>query len=139
MQNRSNILLFLSGLLPISLCVAAGIGAYQILPWRIPRILLFHEDGFEVLIYVRFPRVILAAIVGAVLAISGATLQGIFRNPLADPGLIGVTAGAGFGAATLDCALRRRLLGHMGRTGCSVHRRHPRDNRCVENRPNPGT
>lgn len=83
MQNRTNILLILAGLLPISLCIAAGIGAYQIPPWRIPRVLLFHEDGFEVLIYVRFPRVILSAIVGAVLAISGATLQGIFRNPLA--------------------------------------------------------
>ena len=99
MQNRTNILLILAGLLPISLCIAAGIGAYQIPPWRIPRVLLFHEDGFEVLIYVRFPRIILSAIVGAVLAISGATLQGIFRNPLADPGLIGVTAGAGLGAS----------------------------------------
>ena len=137
MQNRSNILLFLSGLLPISLCVAAGIGAYQILPWRIPRILLFHEDGFEVLIYVRFPRVILAAIVGAVLALSGATLQGIFRNPLADPGLIGVTAGAGLGAAFWIVLAGGRLLGHLGRTNRGIHRRHHCDNRCVENRPNP--
>ncbi|MDE0297855.1 MAG: iron ABC transporter permease [Candidatus Poribacteria bacterium] len=114
MQNRSNILLFLSGLLPISLCVAAGIGAYQILPWRIPRILLFHEDGFEVLIYVRFPRVILATIVGAALAISGATLQGIFRNPLADPGLIGVTAGAGLGAAIWIVLFGGGFLGIWG-------------------------
>ena len=114
MQNRSNILLFLAGLLPISLCVAAGIGAYQILPWRIPRVLFFHEDGFEVLIYVRFPRVILAAIVGAVLAISGATLQGIFRNPLADPGLIGVTAGAGLGAAFWIVLVGSGFLGIWG-------------------------
>ena len=137
MHNRSNILVILAGLLPISLCVAAGIGAYQILPWRIPRILLFHEDGFEVLIYVRFPRVILAAIVGAVLAISGATLQGIFRNPLADPGLIGVTAGAGLGAAFWIVLAGGRLLGHLGRTNRGIHRRHHCDNRCVENRPNP--
>ena len=99
MPNRSKILLILGSVLPISLCIAAGVGAYQILPWHIPRILLFHKDGFEVLLYVRFPRVLLSAIVGSVLAISGATLQGIFRNPLADPGLIGVTAGAGLGAA----------------------------------------
>ena len=101
-------------MLPVSLCIAAGIGAYQILPWRIPRILLFHEDGFEVLIYVRFPRVILAAIVGAVLAISGATLQGIFRNPLADPGLIGVTAGAGLGAAFWIVLVGSGFLGIWG-------------------------
>ncbi len=96
--KRTKILFILIGLLPISVCIAAGIGAYQILPWRIPQILLFQEEGFAVLTYVRLPRVILSAIVGAMLAISGATLQGIFRNPLADPGLIGVTAGAGLGA-----------------------------------------
>ena len=114
MQSRAHILLALSCILPVSLCIAAGVGAYQILPWRIPRILLFHEDGFEVLIYVRFPRVILSAIVGAVLAISGATLQGIFRNPLADPGLIGVTAGAGLGAALWIVLVGSGFLGIWG-------------------------
>ena len=44
--------------------------------------------------HIRAPRVALAGLVGAVLAISGATLQGLFRNPLADPGLIGVSSGA---------------------------------------------
>ena len=39
----------------------------------------------------------MAIIAGASLAISGAVLQGLFRNPLADPGLIGITTGAGFG------------------------------------------
>ena len=99
MQSRTKILLTLIGLLPIFICIAAGIGAYQILPWKIPRVLFFQEDGFAVLLYVRFPRVVLAALVGAMLAISGTTLQGIFRNPLADPGLIGITAGAGLGAS----------------------------------------
>lgn len=46
----------------------------------------------------RFPRVALGAIVGAVLASSGGAYQGVFRNPLADPYLLGVAAGAGFGA-----------------------------------------
>ena len=44
------------------------------------------------------PRVILALFVGSALGIAGATLQGLFRNPLADPGLIGVSAGAALGA-----------------------------------------
>ena len=46
----------------------------------------------------RFPRVVLGALVGGMLALSGASYQGVFRNPLADPYLLGVAAGAGFGA-----------------------------------------
>jgi iron complex transport system permease protein len=47
---------------------------------------------------IRVPRVVLAALVGAMLAVAGATYQGVFRNPLADPYLLGVAAGAGLGA-----------------------------------------
>ncbi len=47
---------------------------------------------------IRFPRIVLGAIVGAVLSGSGAAYQGAFRNPLADPYLLGVAAGAGLGA-----------------------------------------
>lgn len=46
----------------------------------------------------RFPRVALGAIVGSMLALAGASYQGVFRNPLADPYLLGVAAGAGLGA-----------------------------------------
>ena len=114
MQKRTKILLILIGLLPIAICIAAGVGAYQILPWKIPQILFAQEDGFAVLVYVRFPRVILAALVGAMLAISGTTLQGIFRNPLADPGLIGVTAGAGLGASVWIVLIGGGALGMWG-------------------------
>lgn len=47
---------------------------------------------------IRLPRVVLGALVGATLAVSGAAYQGVFRNPLADPYLLGVSAGAGLGA-----------------------------------------
>ena len=47
---------------------------------------------------IRVPRVVLASLVGAMLALAGATYQGVFRNPLADPYLLGVAAGAGLGA-----------------------------------------
>lgn len=47
---------------------------------------------------IRMPRVLTAVLVGAGLAVSGAVMQGLFRNPLADPGLVGVSAGAGLGA-----------------------------------------
>ncbi len=50
---------------------------------------------------IRLPRVVLGLLVGAALAVSGAVMQGIFRNPLADPGLAGVSAGAGLGAAAM--------------------------------------
>ena len=47
---------------------------------------------------IRIPRVVLGALVGATLAIAGAAYQGVFRNPLADPYLLGVSSGAGLGA-----------------------------------------
>lgn len=48
--------------------------------------------------YLRMPRVLVGLLVGGALALSGAVMQGLFSNPLADPGIIGVSAGAGLGA-----------------------------------------
>lgn len=60
-------------------------------------------DGLEqaelILTQIRLPRTLLGLAVGAVLAVSGVAMQGLFRNPLADPGLVGVSSGAGLGAA----------------------------------------
>ncbi len=53
----------------------------------------------EVLWSIRAPRVLVAALVGAALGLSGATMQGLLRNPLADPGVLGVSAVSGLGAA----------------------------------------
>jgi len=91
----------LACLAPLAVFAAAGTGAYPIAPWRIPAILWAQAeaDGYAVLLYIRFPRVVLAALVGAALGLTGAVLQGLFRNPMADPGLIGVTAGAALGAS----------------------------------------
>lgn len=66
-----------------------GIG----LPWA------FDDSQRAVLETLRAPRIALGALVGATLAVAGAALQGLFRNPLVDPGLIGVSSGAAFGAA----------------------------------------
>lgn len=55
-----------------------------------------HEQ--VVLFEIRLPRLALGMLVGAGLAVSGALMQGLFRNPLADPGIVGVGAGASFGA-----------------------------------------
>ena len=48
--------------------------------------------------YIRMPRMVVGLLVGAALGISGAVMQGIFSNPLADPGIIGVSSGAATGA-----------------------------------------
>lgn len=52
-----------------------------------------------ILLHLRLPRLLMAGLVGAALGVSGALMQGLFRNPLADPGLIGVSAGATLAAA----------------------------------------
>nr|WP_281255181.1 iron ABC transporter permease [Luteimicrobium subarcticum] len=60
-----------------------------------------HPQGENALWLVRFPRVVMAIVVGAALATAGALMQGVFGNPLADPGVIGVSSGAAVGAATV--------------------------------------
>jgi heme transport system permease protein len=58
------------------------------------------QDGL-ILFSIRFPRVILAGLVGVCLAVCGTAMQGLFRNPLADPSLIGVSSGASAGASLM--------------------------------------
>lgn len=98
-------LVFLVG----SLLVALGIGPVAIGPGSIAESALAHLPLLHVharlsaveeaiLWQLRAPRVVLAALVGGMLAIAGSAYQGVFRNPLADPYLLGVAAGAGLGA-----------------------------------------
>ena len=61
----------------------------------------------------RIPRVVLGALVGGMLALAGATYQGVFRNPLADPYLLGVAAGAGLGATLAIAYLPDELRGQQ--------------------------
>ena len=90
-QRRLLFIFFIS--LIASILLAVTIGSFKI---SVFDILLgkLDELGSTILYTILMPRVLLAAFVGASLAISGACLQGLFRNPLADPGLIGVSAGA---------------------------------------------
>jgi iron complex transport system permease protein len=76
-----------------------------------------HARDAAILGVVRAPRVVLAALVGAGLGAAGAAMQGLFRNPLADPGLIGVSAGAAL-AAVAAIVLGGTLFGAAaGRLG----------------------
>jgi len=81
-----------------SVLLAVGLGAAGI-PWReLPRALVDAGHPAHVILWqIRVPRIAAGALVGAALATAGALLQAVVRNPLADPGLMGVTAGAGLG------------------------------------------
>ena len=63
-----------------------------------------------ILFEIRLPRVVLGALVGCVLASAGAAYQGVFRNPLADPYLLGIAAGAGLGATIAFASSSGRVL-----------------------------
>ena len=99
-RAQSFILFFLLILLLLVLLISFSLGSYS---FPVLSILIGNTSAIETTIFseIRVPRVILAAIVGASLSVSGACLQGLFRNPLADPGLIGVSAGAALGASTI--------------------------------------
>ena len=88
-------------LLVAALIISIAIGSVYIAPGDIWRALIGqaqNETLTTIIWRIRLPRTVLIALVGAALAGSGATYQGLFRNPLADPYLIGVASGAGLGA-----------------------------------------
>ncbi len=101
--------LFNSLLLLAALTLSVALGAVFIPPGVIFRLLVDQLPGVTlpptwthaaatIILAVRLPRAVLVALTGAALAGSGAAYQGLFRNPLADPYLIGVASGAGLGA-----------------------------------------
>ncbi len=105
-QHLSTQIVFLSGLLIITLLVALGAGRYfvnynTIISILAENIIDIKQDWKlveeRVVELVRLPRIIVAALVGSALSISGAVLQGMFRNPLVGPQIIGVSSGAAFG------------------------------------------
>jgi len=100
----SRLLLLLAIGLPLALLAALLSGPVMIAPLKLLSIVSdpVHTDhAQEVLILsaIRLPRLLLGCFIGATLAVSGAAMQGLFRNPLADPSLIGVTSGASAGAS----------------------------------------
>jgi len=101
----------------VSVLLGAMVGPAGPTWWRVPLALLDHlplisiDSGvtpreWTIIWDIRMPRVVLASLVGSMLSLSGASYQGVFRNPLVDPYLLGVAAGAGLGA-TLVFTLNR--------------------------------
>lgn len=105
-SRRAAIALFwLSALLLATAVVALGAGPANIPVERVVAILLAGPDapsarpGEALIVWqIRMPRILIGALVGASLATAGAVMQGLFRNPLADPGLVGVSSGAALAA-----------------------------------------
>lgn len=99
-----------------SLCIGPTGSSFAALPRAVAAMLVGTPSPETfVLVQLRLPRMLLGMFVGAALALSGAMMQGLFRNPLADPGLIGVSAGAALAAVT-TIALGNSIAGPMART-----------------------
>ncbi|MBS7702738.1 FecCD family ABC transporter permease [Chelatococcus asaccharovorans] len=126
LQRRRRRTAFVFGLLMLIVAATSvlslGLGAVPIPPGRTLAALWTSVTGLPVdadaardslvILNIRLPRTLLGLIVGATLAVSGALMQGLFRNPLADPGLVGVSSGAALAAATV-IVLGERLLPYL--------------------------
>ena len=93
-----------AGLVAVAVAAVAGLvmGPVQLAPLDVVRQLLGFRSGLDpqqiaIVEQIRLPRVVLGLLVGSTLSLCGASYQGVFRNPLADPYLLGAAAGAGLG------------------------------------------
>lgn len=109
-QKVSALIGILSLVLVMVALVALSIGQVTI-PLKDIVLMVFYKVGltaqqpdavFETVLWsIRLPRIVMTILIGAALAVSGAALQGLFRNPLVEPGLIGVSSGAALAVVTL--------------------------------------
>ena len=112
----------LAALVLAAALLSVSLGAIRIPPERVLAALT--GEGSDparardalVILSIRLPRTLLGLLVGAGLAVSGALMQGLFSNPLADPALVGVSSGAGLAAAVI-IVLGDRILARLGVPG----------------------
>ncbi len=114
----------LAALLPVVAVIAVGLGQYPTPPLDVARVVVDQLTGAPggaaldtVVWQLRVPRVLLGAIVGAALAASGAALQAVVRNDLADPYLLGVSSGATLGASLVIATGLGAFGALLGATG----------------------
>ncbi len=111
--------------LGLAILAAVAVGAVWISPWDSVRLFgwklgliarprAIPDSSSVILFQLRLPRVLLAALVGAALASAGAVFQALFRNPMADPAIIGVSSGAALGAIGVILAGGGAALGGLG-------------------------
>jgi len=118
------VIVALAAVLLAALLLGVAVGAVWIPPVQVAKLLAWklglirHPDvprASEIILFqLRLPRVVLAALVGAALAVSGMVFQGLFRNPLADPAIIGVSSGAALGAIIVIVVAGADAMGGLG-------------------------
>jgi len=123
----STLVIIMTAALLLSLILALSFGPSRLPPYAVWEVVLYHLTGIRldtfspahehIILYLRFPRVFLAAITGAGLAAVGTMLQAAVRNPMADPYIIGVSPGASVGAVLI---LTLGLGDRLGQTGISI-------------------
>lgn len=105
-RHRARLALFiLLVLLVVMACVSLTAGASDASLWNVVWSFVSSEPISQrdqlIILDIRLPRILMGILVGSALAVSGVVMQGLFRNPLADPGLVGVSSGAGLGAVSI--------------------------------------
>ncbi len=119
----------LAVLLVVAVLLGVGLGAVGISPGTVLSLFAWklHLTGrpdvprsVEIIVFqLRLPRVLLAGVVGMGLAVAGLLFQGLFRNPMADPAVIGVSSGAALGAIVVILAGGAAVLGGLGVAGAA--------------------
>lgn len=115
------VLLLLATVLLVSVILSAGIGSVALHPWEIVRVIWRHLGGHvrvddttdNIVWNLRLPRIALALLVGAALAVAGALMQALFHNPMADPYIVGVSSGAALGAVVVFALGLQASLGGL--------------------------
>src|SRR5690348_4691569 len=100
--NTLEAIAILTGLLLIAIVTSAGVGAVHLSIKEVLRAVLHPRESGDtavILFSLRLPRVLAAALAGAGLSATGVLFQGLFRNPLADPFVLGASGGAALGGA----------------------------------------
>ena len=115
-NNKRPAMFIMTIALIVLFLVLICVGRYPISPFRafeiIGRSFIGKTDGMDVyessvILSIRLPRILMGILVGAGLSVSGAIYQAVFGNPLVSPDILGVSSGAGFGAACCQGGRRR--------------------------------
>ena len=104
----SSVIIISSIVLLVLIFASFLIGRYAVSPWDVFHVFFSKLTGTpceapdmvqSVILKIRTPRIFAAVLIGGALSVSGATYQGLFKNPMVSPDILGASSGAGFGAA----------------------------------------
>jgi len=117
-KRQQRILWGLGVLLLVSIALSLFTGRYPSPYWMPPRLLVEDTLAQRLVVNLRMPRIVVAMLLGMSLAGAGTVMQMIFHNPLVEPGFLGVSQGASFGASLSIVALNASGLGIQAAAAC---------------------